>query len=153
MYAAKRSDFLFTRLHALRNLSLKMSDELVVFEVERLLLDRIQILDLQKSSEPATIDFLCDLVSTLASKRLGIPPLHALVENAGYDSYGDTLENTIRPAMYEICQRSNDTSLCFIYRCLNAASLLAEYGSYDVEFSVGVRRKARDIVGEWLHGQ
>ena len=166
-YSSTRSDFFFGRLGALQNKSKSksksngMSEERVLFEVERMLMDNVQILHLMKS-DPGTLDFLFNLVSDMGHARLGIP-LHQnvhkveLKEQAGDENYQRLLENIIRPAMYSIeCASPGETSAAvFIYRCFNAASIISLYDRHwmpvdDFRFKVDVARMARDVVGEWV---
>lgn len=165
-YSSKRSDFFFERLGALQNekenenKSNGMSEERVLFEVERMLMDNVQILNLMKS-DPGTLDFLFKLVSDMGHARLGIP-LHqnvhkVVVEQGGDENYQHLLENTIRPAMYSIeCAFPGGTGAAvFIYRCFNAASIICLYDRHrmpvdDFRFKVDVARMARDVVGEWV---
>ena len=161
-YSSKRFDFFFGRLGALQNKSKinGMSEERVLFEVERMLMDNVQILHLMKSY-PGTLDFLFTLVSDMGHARLGIPRhqnVHNAVEEQGDDeNYQRLLENIIRPAMYIIeCSSSGGTDAAvFIYRCFNAASLISLYHRHwipvdDFRFKVDVARMARDVVGEWV---
>ena len=137
-----------------------MSEERVLFEVERMLMDNVQILHLMKT-DPGTLDFLFTLVSDMGHARLGIPlhqNVYNVVEEQGDDeNYQRLLENIIRPAMYSIeCATSGGTGAAvFIYRCFNAASLISLYNRHwipvdDFRFRVDVARMARDVVGEWV---
>lgn len=165
-FNAKRSDFLFDRLYRLKNKSCIMSEELVLFEIERLLLDGANILGLLES-DPATLDFLFNVVSRMGNDRLGMPPhknIHMAVEYADQSSYKQLLENMIRPAMYQLEMRGGvgfvgkgvaEADILFTYRCFNACYIITEHDcnripGYDFEFSVDAYRKARDVVGEWL---
>lgn len=137
-----------------------MSEERVLFEVERMLMDNVQILHLMKS-DPGTLDFLFNLVSDMGHARLGIP-LHqnvhkVVVEQGGDENCQRLLENIIRPAMYSIeCASPDGTGAAvFIYRCFNAASIISLYDHHrmpvdDFRFKVDVARMARDVVGEWV---
>lgn len=157
-YTADRSDFLFKRLHTLKNQSGVMSDELVLFEVERILIDGVEILDVENDS--STLDWLFNTASRLGNERLGVPQsrnVHSVVEFADRNNYKELLENMIRPIMYdrEVRGTGSKADTVFIYRCFNAASIIAEYDfnrtpDYDFMFSVDAARKARDVVGEWL---
>lgn len=158
-YCAERSDFLFRRLHRIKNEGVCMSEERLLFEIERLLLDSVQVLGLVKD-DPAMLDFLFNLVSDMGNSRLGVPVhknVHRAVECAEHSNYQQILENMIRPAMYSLnteCSEGAEAAV-FIYRCFNAASAIAMYDChrvpvYDFRFAVDTARKARDVVGEWL---
>lgn len=158
-YCAERSDFLFGRLHCIKNEGMRMSEERILFEIERVLLDNVQVLGLLED-DPATLDHLFNLVSNMGNSRLGIPPdknVHGAVECAEHSNYQQLLENMIRPAMYSLNTESADgaEAAVFIYRCFNAASAIALYDyhrvpEHDFRFAVDTARKARDVVGEWL---
>ena len=140
-----------------------MSEERILFEIERLLLDKIQVLQLI-DNDTATLEFLFNLVSRMATSRLGIPAdknVHKAVEHSDDKNYEQLLENIIRPAMYGLCYPGATGcaygihSAVFIYRCLNAAASIALHNSHglpvhDFCFRVDCCRKARDVVGEWL---
>lgn len=138
-----------------------MSEERLLFEIERILIDSIQVLAVS-TNDPATLDLLFSLVSNMGNARLGIPPhknVHgAAIETAEQNSYEQLLENMIRPAMYELNTESvqGTEDAVFIYRCFNAAATIALYDCdrfpsvCDFRFTVDTARKARDVVGEWL---
>lgn len=162
-YSADRSDFLFGTIAHVKNHFFEMDEEHVLFGVERVLLDSVKVLE-NNSSDPDTLDLLFDTVSHLGNKRLGIPGYESVldvVEHADRGDYKELLENKIRPVMYEKemaqagCGGKNRADTIFIYRCFNAASLIAEYDcnrvpGYDFKFTVDAARVARDVVGEWL---
>lgn len=136
-----------------------MNEERILFEIERVLLDSIQVLGLF-DNDPAMLDLLFNVVSGMASSRLGIPShknIHVAVEHAEDGDYEQIIENIIRPAMYGLYTKSADgaDTAVFIYRCLNAAASIALYDHHrvpvhDFRFRVDCCRKARDVVGEWL---
>jgi len=127
-----------------------MSEERILFEIERLLLDSVQVLAIVKD-DPATLHMLFRLVSTMGNARLGIPP-HMNVHNVAWyaddSNYEQLLENMIRPAMCSLDTESE--AAMFIYRCFNATVGIALYDCNRVPFAVDTARKARDVVGEWL---
>lgn len=137
-----------------------MSEERLLFEIERILTDSIQVLAVS-TNDPETLDLLFSLVSNMGNARLGIPPhknVHSAIETAEQNTYEQSLENMIRPAMYELNTESvqGAEAAVFIYRCFNAAATIALYDHrrfssvYDFRFAVDASRKARDVVGEWL---
>lgn len=144
-----------------------MSEELVLFEVERLLLDGANIVGLLEN-DPATLDFLFNVASRMGNERLGMPPrknVHMAVERSDHGSYEQLLENMIRPAMYLLEMRRGgggvlgkgvaEADILFTYRCFNACYIITEHDcnrmpGYDFHFSADACRKARDVVGEWL---
>lgn len=155
-YSAQRSDFLLKCLNRIKNEGVRMSEERLLFEIERLLIDTTRVLEVP-TNDPATLDLLFSLVSNMGNARLGIPPhknVHgAAIETADQNSYEQLLENMIRPAMYELNTESvqGAGAAVFIYRCFNAAATIALYDYHrDDGFTVDTARKARDVVGEWL---
>lgn len=95
----------------------------------------------------------------MGNKRLGMPEnknVFDVVEYSDRNSYKEMLQNMIRPVMYDRETRGfGNEDTIFIYRCFNAASLIAEYDihrvpGYDFMFSVDAARAARDVVGEWM---
>lgn len=158
-YSADRSDVLFrTVSHMKANLS-EMGEEEVLFGVERVLIDSVNILE-NNYGDPETLDWLFDAVARMGNKRLGMPEnqnVFDVVEHADRANYKALLENMIRPVMYDRQTRGvgGRTDTIFIYRCFQAASLIAEYDcdrvpGYDFKFTVDAARFARDVVGEWL---
>lgn len=158
-HCTERSDFLFQRLHRIKHERMQMSEERVLFEIERVLLDSVEVLRLVKD-DPATLDMLFNLVSSMGNSRLGIPPhknIHSAIEYAEDSNYEQLLENMIRPAMYDLNTESSEgaNAAMFIYRCFNATAAIALYDYhrvpvYDFRLAVDTARKARDVVGEWL---
>ena len=158
-YCAERSDFLFTRLHRIKHAGMQMSEERILFEIERVLLDSVEVLRLVKNDR-GTLDMLFNLVSNMGNSRLGIPPhknIHSAIQYADGSNYEQLLENMIRPAMYNLNTEFSEgaKAAMFIYRCFNAAAAIALYDynrvpEYDFRFAVDTARKARDVVGEWL---
>ena len=81
--------------------------------------------------------------------------MHTAAQRVDCKSYPLFLENILRPAMYKLETECIKNAPLYIYRCFNAASIIAEYDydrvpGYDSRFILNVARKARDVVGEWL---
>lgn len=159
-YSAQRSNNLLNSLYRIKNEGVRMSEERLLFEIERILIDSIQVLEVS-TNDPATLDLLFSLVSNMGNARLGIPPhknVHSAIVGAEQNTYEQSLENMIRPAMYELVTESvqGTEAAVFVYRCFDAAAAITLYdyrrfsSMYDFRFAVDTARKARDVVGEWL---
>ncbi len=138
-----------------------VTEERIIFEIERVLFLQDDADALQLCRCPAGVDFLFKTVSNMGNNRLGIPAednVHDVAKHADPDNYRQALENTIRPAMYNLEMNSTgdtDDAAVFIYRCFHAAFSIAKYSAIGVPenespFMVDYCRKARDVVGEWL---
>ena len=158
-YSADRSDVLFRSISYMKANSHLMDEEEILFGIERVLIDSVQILD-NNSGDPDTLDWLFDTVSQMGNKRLGMPEnlnVFDVVEHADRGNVEEMVQNMIRPRVYERQMTGvvGRTDTIFIYRCFHAASLIAEKDSnrmpgYDFAFTVDAARAATDVVGEWL---
>lgn len=128
-----------------------MSNERFLFEVDRVLIDSVQVLGLVGLTDCGTIEALLNKVSALGNERLGLPPDPSVHDIAASEADPiQYLKSTIRPCMYNIVTRCHEADAMFVFRCFNAVAILAEHSSDMTEDRLTLARVARDIVAEFV---